>query len=1806
MASPALAGVPAVAHQAKPPSWRPLLHPGSEDLSVPDYFPTKSGQLEDDMSEKTVKAGLPAKQAVNNESFSAHGLILGLLPSLIPTLNSLFDETLRRRDFLSDLPQVKPSTFRPPPRVTLNEAKLTAYVRDLADPEVPLSRLAKNIPHGFRGERMLEMLWLGANPTSVGTTATALTSSSRTGQTVHAAPLPKSVDINRALWFIQSVGATDIASRSRSATATSSASYSVDFTILCVSWLKKQLAELPHAGLGQMAEDAVIQPSILPPGPPVPSHNQQAHSARQSMPSFAGSPLSSDEARRRWASKWRYSMRLMSMLLATHLLDTRQWMVFVVDALVSATVAQLPLALELADDWLSDILQRGHLASAILHAICSHLQTMRGCSNTHAFSQTLTKSLVRILRRAWALNPESFVAHRLWKDWKSLLFAELTEDEESTTSQCARSEQLASIERRSIPEALHGSLETATSQSNAEQAMKLELLHRLDAFQDAAELDELTEMLVACMQVLGPRSTVEFVLKWATTSLRCSVGSEWRPVLASRILHRLYVQQQGHLRRRKRRKKEEADVAAWIAFDLPQSLCLWLEALDQRESEARDTHFDSVVVLFAELVDRSLFSYPRFLHRLTARGLGFGSTAKSVAIDLVDDGTLANGTVGDSHQVRLLRALPLNASSASLTHQRRLALYGIRQKETREEAILRRTLRELANITSLMAGPSGSPGNLSKKQLLASTPHLWQASRYTTLKVMSEYLLPSALSWFQDPGVPDGGHLAAYLVIVEEARDFRILFELICGILVQLANSSSETPPLEFASSLEEYIPPLMQVLEIHSKVWTSYELSRVVNSSVAALSAALHSVQGTVSTTSATDSPACTSGQELSNHLSRLRADALTALRDLPSIMPGASDGHTPNGVLAGPDESNIDGCSAQAALSGETLPDHLSPLRGIQKMSPNALDVSDCKQAIRDVFRSLLPAAAKATVASAHCGPADGSSTTFIADEPREIYALVEAAVRPVLAAQQTIDDILVQLLEDSLRCTSVYLTEDVTDLLAMLLLGLSCQRAVQVEGILIVLVLPVLQDSVREPASGESSQTHPFLPLALRFMALLAGSAERTLHSLTPAHDLARRACLCSAANLTLINVAALLAIRACSGADHAGEQSALGTLRTIMNLANVKDCVTAEPAVLGNALRQSLHAVWGERTQPIALMFDAVSDGTSMHRLLGPAEVSDIPAADLSSIEERLDPLTISFLVEELVFVLERLTAVEAGQQAQAEGKIHQIAQLVFPRMFLTRATDLTRHGLRLWDNAARLFRSSIVETGFQHLLSSMESEDCDSQSSISAVNAALFSLLDQGCPDQRFPACGTDIIAKVWHCLYTALSAAALNAAHVLKAGSPISKALADVLWLLTRVPTFSTLPSARVQLPQLMAHLALWVATSPTQARGEPIASKDTMLYIHDLLRYLEAEIPTDLLSSLSSALQVALSDGDAGVHLSAFCSRQQLTRLTHLLPYGHTSISPASSMILGSSIQRASESGDYAPAPDRPWAWTEPLDSAASANANGLPPSQHAGNTETAQNPLMHSRTCNPLTLPALANHTSLPLSWFAPLRTTNMPADPAADFRVQEAMRLRWPQTSAGDEDEDGWRLLRSERAAFFSVQPQVDFAALDAPHGQGHSSNRSEEPTIQLQGTRGEALRSRMEPTIGTGRVDVIVGLPPGPPRTMEAYLEAERQRKHEVSSSVPRSASPGTATKKRRPQARPLKPSDDATDLGDAEGEPGATVGPSRKRKNSATASTKEAGTSGGGRKRRGSSASNASSGRGTSSSRGGGRKKKSAS
>lgn len=129
-----------------------------------------------------------------------------------------------------------------PTRVTLNDAKRQAWFADLANPDVPLHKLGKSVPHGAKGHDLLDLLQ------------------------------SNNVEISRAVWFLRVFGANETVmifqgitvSRSNNDNYTKAGlrnkpsyvptQYSIDWANVVTGYMKKQMSEIalpsaPRPGL---------------------------------------------------------------------------------------------------------------------------------------------------------------------------------------------------------------------------------------------------------------------------------------------------------------------------------------------------------------------------------------------------------------------------------------------------------------------------------------------------------------------------------------------------------------------------------------------------------------------------------------------------------------------------------------------------------------------------------------------------------------------------------------------------------------------------------------------------------------------------------------------------------------------------------------------------------------------------------------------------------------------------------------------------------------------------------------------------------------------------------------------------------------------------------------------------------------------------------------------------------------------------------------------------------------------------------------------------------------------------------------------------------------------------------------------------------------------------------------------------------------------------------------------------------------------------------------------------------------------
>jgi mediator of RNA polymerase II transcription subunit 12 len=186
--------LPLAIEEARPPEWLPTAH-ATADLGLVGYHPPFPGQQEDVLTTAAVQNGLQTHDPVSAPTWGAKDMVIksltqdDTLAQLDDLLNLVF---IRKADAAAQLPCVliifvlyphsrttSAHTFRIPSRVTLNDAKRHAWLADLADPEVPLTKIAKSVPHGAKGQDLLEML--------------------------HA----NGVAVDRAVWFLRVLGANE-------------------------------------------------------------------------------------------------------------------------------------------------------------------------------------------------------------------------------------------------------------------------------------------------------------------------------------------------------------------------------------------------------------------------------------------------------------------------------------------------------------------------------------------------------------------------------------------------------------------------------------------------------------------------------------------------------------------------------------------------------------------------------------------------------------------------------------------------------------------------------------------------------------------------------------------------------------------------------------------------------------------------------------------------------------------------------------------------------------------------------------------------------------------------------------------------------------------------------------------------------------------------------------------------------------------------------------------------------------------------------------------------------------------------------------------------------------------------------------------------------------------------------------------------------------------------------------------------------------------------------------------------------------
>ncbi|TFY51580.1 hypothetical protein EVJ58_g10491, partial [Rhodofomes roseus] len=348
-------------YELRPPPWLPKTH-ASADLGYTGFHPPRPDDVEEVLTDVTVQNGLVLPYVVSAEGWTAVSLVQG--PQNLHHLEDLMNKIFLRRS--EAVPPVPASTFRMPSRVTLNDTKRNQWFADLANPDVPLYKLGKNVPHGAKGHDLLDLLQ------------------------------SNNVAIPRAVWFLRVFGGNESAGL-RNKPGYNPTQYSIEWANVVTSYMKKLLAD------------------IALPTAPRPGLN-----IKMTFKNMLADP----QLRERWTSRFSYwwassalrripltvrsvlrsSLELLRTFYAEGLVDNRTFLTWLVQQMGTCNLAQLGFVARLADEYLDGLLINRALTHHFVDACLNRLEEASD-----------------VQLRSFLALPDAFVSPRAWQLHSELL-----------------------------------------------------------------------------------------------------------------------------------------------------------------------------------------------------------------------------------------------------------------------------------------------------------------------------------------------------------------------------------------------------------------------------------------------------------------------------------------------------------------------------------------------------------------------------------------------------------------------------------------------------------------------------------------------------------------------------------------------------------------------------------------------------------------------------------------------------------------------------------------------------------------------------------------------------------------------------------------------------------------------------------------------------------------------------------------------------------------------------------------------------------------------------------------------------------------------------------------------------------------------------------------------------------------------------------------------------------------------------------------------------------------------------------------
>ena len=430
-----------------------------------DFFPWTGNNPEDRLSGLAMQRGLCDKSL-----FSQIGLTTArphLWPSIkhksgLQVLSSMFVAALDRRRARGIVP--RSCTFRPPPRVTLTDTKRETWLRDLANPTIPLRRLSRTIPHGVRNKLLLDQC------------------------------LTKRIPIERVVWFAKCVGANEIRAFKRKG---ASGAFAVGGE---TKWIKDWTANV----------EQFLELLIQSPGTPDWKSNLDYGYFLPPKPRLLS------------LTRTRNSLRLAVYLYSEQLLDQEHYFGWLADALHQCSSDNLPTWLLLVKLHFQDIVQfrqsGRRLAESLLKQLSNIYSVNHDLGRTvsrppsltrpSALQSSLAPALDLLIDRLMMSSSSSLILPGCWSKCEGLIRSS------SNVLHSAMPAMSEAIHERNMRvRVYHDGCQLPLQLSHRARCINL-----LDALLDHASLEEVARQSIKALE--SGHVLINLCLRWCSTTYR--------------------------------------------------------------------------------------------------------------------------------------------------------------------------------------------------------------------------------------------------------------------------------------------------------------------------------------------------------------------------------------------------------------------------------------------------------------------------------------------------------------------------------------------------------------------------------------------------------------------------------------------------------------------------------------------------------------------------------------------------------------------------------------------------------------------------------------------------------------------------------------------------------------------------------------------------------------------------------------------------------------------------------------------------------------------------------------------------------------------------------------------------------------------------------------------------------------------------------------------------------------------------------------------------------------------------------------